>query len=159
MAADNRIVTRDVPKDAGITALIDKYNAIAAPLANRVIGSITADITRTNNAAGESALGDVIADGQLDATNDPGFGEAVVAFMNPGGIRADLTFNQISGRRGARRSHLRRNVHRPAVWQQPGYDEPDRRADRNPARAAVHRLYGQRCQSHPAGLHRLYILL
>jgi 5'-nucleotidase len=92
MSADNRIVTRDVAKDSLLTALIDKYNAIAAPLANRVIGSITADITRTNNTAGESALGDVIADGQLDATNDPGFGDAVVAFMNPGGIRADLTF-------------------------------------------------------------------
>jgi len=92
MAANNNIVTRDVPKDAFITALIAKYNAIAAPLANRVIGSITAIITRTNNAAGESALGDVIADAQLDATNDPGFGDAVVAFMNPGGIRADLTY-------------------------------------------------------------------
>jgi 5'-nucleotidase len=34
----------------------------------------------------------VIADAQLDATNDPGFGDAVVAFMNPGGIRADLTY-------------------------------------------------------------------
>jgi 5'-nucleotidase len=44
------------------------------------------------NAAGESALGDVIADAQLDATDDAGFGDAVVAFMNPGGIRADLTF-------------------------------------------------------------------
>jgi 5'-nucleotidase len=92
MVADNRIVTRDVPKDNLLTTLIDKYNVIAAPLANRIIGSITADITRTANAAGESALGDVIADGQLDATNDPGFGEAVVAFMNPGGIRADLTY-------------------------------------------------------------------
>ena len=92
MTADNRIVTRDVPKDSRLTALIDKYNAIAAPIANRVIGSITADITRATNAAGESALGDVIADGQLDATNDPGFGDAVVAFMNPGGIRADLTY-------------------------------------------------------------------
>lgn len=90
--ATNNIVTRDVTKDSFITALIAKYNAIAAPLANRVIGSITADITRTNNAAGESALGDVIADAQLEATNDPGFGEAVVAFMNPGGIRADLTY-------------------------------------------------------------------
>ncbi len=90
--ADNRIVTRDVPKNSLLTALIDKYNAIAAPLANRVIGSITADITRTNNAAGESALGDVIADAQLDATDDPGFGDAVIAFMNPGGIRADLTY-------------------------------------------------------------------
>jgi 5'-nucleotidase len=92
MAAENRIVTRDVPKASLLTALIEKYNAIAAPLANRVIGAITTDITRTNNAAGESALGDVIADAQLDATNDPGFGEAVVAFMNPGGIRADLTY-------------------------------------------------------------------
>jgi 5'-nucleotidase len=72
--------------------LINKYNAIAAPLANRVIGSITTNITRAANPAGESALGDLIADGQLDATNDPGFGDAVVAFMNPGGIRADLTY-------------------------------------------------------------------
>ncbi len=89
---DNKIVTRDVAKDPVETALIAKYNAIAAPLANKVIGQITADITRTQNAAGESALGDVIADAQLDQTNDPGFGDAVVAFMNPGGIRADLTY-------------------------------------------------------------------
>jgi 5'-nucleotidase len=92
IAANNNIVTREVPKDSFMTALIGKYNAIAAPLANRVIGSITANITRTNNAAGESALGDVIADAQLAATDDPGFGEAVVAFMNPGGIRADLNY-------------------------------------------------------------------
>jgi 5'-nucleotidase len=92
IAINNRIVTRDVTPDPGIVALIDRYNVIAAPIANRVIGQITADITRAQNAAGESALGDVIADGQLDATDDPGFGDAVAAFMNPGGIRADLTF-------------------------------------------------------------------
>jgi 5'-nucleotidase len=56
------------------------------------VGSITADIRRAINAAGESALGDVIADGQLAATTDPALGGAVVAFMNPGGIRADLTY-------------------------------------------------------------------
>jgi 5'-nucleotidase len=92
MAAENKIVTRDVPKASPLTALLAKYNAIAAPLANRVIGSITAAITRTANPAGESALGDVIADGQLAATSAPEFGGAVVAFMNPGGIRADLSF-------------------------------------------------------------------
>ena len=91
-SANNVIVTRDVAKAADETALIAKYNVIAAPLANRVIGSITATITRTINAAGESALGDVIADAQFDATKIPGFGDAVVAFMNPGGIRADLTY-------------------------------------------------------------------
>ncbi|KAB7745293.1 bifunctional metallophosphatase/5'-nucleotidase [Nostocoides sp. F2B08] len=92
IAIENKIVTRDVPEDAGITSLIERYDVIAAPIANRVIGSITATITRTANPAGESALGDVIADAQLDATDDPGFGDAVAAFMNPGGIRADLTY-------------------------------------------------------------------
>jgi len=95
--ANNNIVNRTVPKDTFITDLINKYRTLSAPLANRVVGSISANITRTNNAAGESALGDVIADAQLNATKDPGFGEAVIAFMNPGGIRADLTFAQISG--------------------------------------------------------------
>jgi 5'-nucleotidase len=92
MTANNRIVTRDVPKDSLLTALIAKYDAIVAPLANRIIGSITADITSVINAAGESALGDVIADGQLAATADPSLGGAVVAFMNPGGIRTNLTY-------------------------------------------------------------------
>lgn len=95
--ATNRIVTRNVAKHAGATALIDKYKRLSAPLANRVIGRISTDITRTANAAGESALGDVIADSQLAATRTPAKGGAVVAFMNPGGIRADLTFSQISG--------------------------------------------------------------
>jgi 5'-nucleotidase len=92
IAANNVIITRTVPKDNLQTALIDQYKTIAAPLANRVIGSITADITRTTNTAGESALGDVIADAQLEATRDPALGGAVAALMNPGGIRADLTF-------------------------------------------------------------------
>jgi 5'-nucleotidase len=95
--ANNVIVTRDVPADPAVTALINKYKVVAGPLANRVIGSITADITRTATAAGESALGDVIADAQLAATALQGYGDAVVAFMNPGGIRADLTYSQISG--------------------------------------------------------------
>jgi 5'-nucleotidase len=97
ITVDNKIVTRDVAKDEAETALILKYKQFADPIANRVIGTITTDITRTANAAGESALGDVIADAQLDSTDDPGFGDAVVAFMNPGGIRTDLVFGQISG--------------------------------------------------------------
>ena len=97
ITVNNVIVTRDVAKDPFMTNLIAEYNAVAAPLANRVIGSITADINRTANAAGESALGDVIADGQLEATDDAGTGNAVVAFMNPGGIRADLVYSTSTG--------------------------------------------------------------
>jgi 5'-nucleotidase len=81
-----------VTPDPAIAAVVAGYKSLSQPIANRVIGSITADITRVNNAAGESALGDVIADAQLAATDDTGFGDAVVAFMNPGGIRADLGF-------------------------------------------------------------------
>jgi 5'-nucleotidase len=100
VSVNNVIVRRNVAQDADQTALINKYNAIVAPLASRVIGSITADILRDGaglTAAGESQLGDVIADAQLEATDDPGFGDAVVAFMNPGGIRTNLIYSQISG--------------------------------------------------------------
>ena len=34
----------DVTQDPAIKAIVDKYDALAAPLANRVIGRITADI-------------------------------------------------------------------------------------------------------------------
>jgi 5'-nucleotidase len=90
--ANNVIATRTVPEALDLLALVDKYRNLSAPLANRIIGSITADITRSTNAAGESALGDVIADAQLAATAPASLGGAVIAFMNPGGIRADLTY-------------------------------------------------------------------
>ena len=88
--AHNVIVTRDVAKDADQTAIINKYDALSGPIANRVVGSQTADILRVATPAGETALGDVIADAQLASTSPTDFGGAVVAFMNPGGIRADL---------------------------------------------------------------------
>jgi 5'-nucleotidase len=81
-----------VTPDANLTALIDKYDALSAPLANAVIGTTTTDISRSGNAAGESALGDIIADAQLAATASAGTGNAQVAFMNPGGIRNDILF-------------------------------------------------------------------
>ncbi|WP_286742117.1 bifunctional metallophosphatase/5'-nucleotidase [Aquabacterium sp. UBA2148] len=84
-------------EDPALTDLVAHYDSLAATPKSRVIGKITAAISRTANAAGESALGDVIADAQLDATNDVGMGEAVVTFMNPGGIRADLPFNAPNG--------------------------------------------------------------
>jgi 5'-nucleotidase len=81
-----------VTPSSEIKAIVDHYQAIATPVANRVIGRISADISRSLTAAGESALGDVIADAQLAATQTPAFGDADVAFMNPGGIRANLSY-------------------------------------------------------------------
>ena len=77
IAINNKIVTRDVTPAADITALITKYNALAAPIANRTIGHITADILRTNDTSLEQSMGNVIADAQLAATDDAGFGDAV----------------------------------------------------------------------------------
>lgn len=96
-AVNHQVLWNAVSPAADVAALVAKYRDLAAPLANVVIGKVTADITRIANAAGESALGDVIADAQLAATADPATGGAVVAFMNPGGIRADIFYAEISG--------------------------------------------------------------
>jgi len=96
ITANNLVVTRDVAKDASQTAIVEKYRALSAPIAGRIIGSTSEAITRAATPAGESALGDVIADSQLEATAPAGFGEARIAFMNPGGIRADLDAGPVS---------------------------------------------------------------
>ena len=75
-----------------LTALIEKYDRLSAPRANAVVGVVTADISRQQNEAGESALGDVIADAHLAATKGADDGNAVVAFMNQGGIRDNIRF-------------------------------------------------------------------
>ncbi|MFI7586598.1 bifunctional metallophosphatase/5'-nucleotidase [Spongisporangium articulatum] len=88
----NHAVTRDVTPAADQTATIAKWKALSGPIANRVVGSITADIRRSITRDGESSLGDLIADAQLEATAAAGAGGAQMAFMNPGGVRADLTY-------------------------------------------------------------------
>ncbi len=89
--AENIIVANaSLAKDAEQTALIEAYDRLAAPIANRPAGFITQTLSRVPNEAGESALGDVIADAQLAATRGPDDGSAVIAMTNPGGIRTDL---------------------------------------------------------------------
>lgn len=86
--ADNNIVrTASFAQDPKQVALIEAYERLARPLAQRVVGRLGGALPRDTNPAGESALGQVIADAQLAATRDAG---AQVAFMNPGGIRAPL---------------------------------------------------------------------
>jgi 5'-nucleotidase len=89
--AGNVIVRSGVyAADPEQTRLIDEYDKLAAPIANRAAGSITASLSRAPNDAGESVLGDIIADAQLDATRADNNGSAVIAFTNPGGIRIDI---------------------------------------------------------------------
>ncbi|GAA4538272.1 bifunctional metallophosphatase/5'-nucleotidase [Amycolatopsis samaneae] len=87
--AHNEIVTRDVAPDPEVAKLVDEAKTKSAPIANKAVGTITADLPAAGVASGESALGDVLADGQLEATKTNG---AQLAMTNPGGIRADLTY-------------------------------------------------------------------
>ncbi|WP_405972736.1 bifunctional metallophosphatase/5'-nucleotidase [Streptomyces sp. NBC_00988] len=84
----NHVVTRTVPKAADMTSLISKWNTLAAPIGNRAIGYISADVGNTGT---ESPMGDLIADAQLAYGKklDP---ETDLALMNPGGVRAGLTY-------------------------------------------------------------------
>jgi 5'-nucleotidase len=100
--AENLAVRRDVAPAPDITELIAEYDAIAAPLRDRVIGEITATIGKTPDDSGENAAGNLIADAQLAATAPADFGAAEVAFMNPGGVRdPGFVFDDPPGTGGA----------------------------------------------------------
>ena len=98
MRATNNLVTRDVTPDARVDAIVQKWVALAAGSGNRVVGSVAENITRAVSPTGredrgqESSLSNLIADAQKASTG------AQVAFMNPGGVRADLLVNnQVGG--------------------------------------------------------------
>jgi 5'-nucleotidase len=76
--------------DAQAKKLVDEYVALAAPKANRQIGRISATIDRTASPGGDHPAGRLIADAQLAATSVSNKGSAAIAFMNPGGVRADF---------------------------------------------------------------------
>lgn len=86
--AHNLVVHTDRhAKDPAQTRLIEAYEALAAPLAKRVVGRVAAPLSRDENPAGEIPVGGVVADAQLAATAAAG---AQLALMNPGGLRAPL---------------------------------------------------------------------
>ncbi|MFN0160445.1 MAG: bifunctional metallophosphatase/5'-nucleotidase [Burkholderiales bacterium] len=91
VAPVNRLVDRSAPgivPNAQVAAIVAAYNNLVSPIANQVIGSITTSLPNTAaDRACNMPAGDLIADAQLAATAQPGFGEAVVAFMNRGGVR------------------------------------------------------------------------
>ena len=107
--AENVVVTRDQAKAPAQTELIARYREALGPIAGRQVGTTASALTRSQErlfqsgtasngapvfALGESALGNLIADAQLAATDDEA--GAVAAFMNPGGVRADLDAGPVS---------------------------------------------------------------
>ncbi|MER5954088.1 bifunctional metallophosphatase/5'-nucleotidase [Streptomyces sp. NPDC001893] len=94
----NHVVSRTQPKAADMTALIGRWNKLAAPVANQPVGYISADIPGRGATSPEEPLGDLIADAQLAhaKTLDP---KTSLALMNPGGVRSDLVY-KASGSEG-----------------------------------------------------------
>jgi 5'-nucleotidase len=95
--ADNVVVERTVAADAEQTALIARYREVLGPIAAEVVGSVAVELTRVQEDpldGAESTLGNVIADAQFAATDDEQ--GAVAAFMNPGGVRADLGAGEVT---------------------------------------------------------------
>mgnify|MGYP001609142844 FL=1 len=96
VAKSASIVTTFADEGPGLTpdpevgALVAAAESAVAPLVNTVIGAAAQEILRVQNAAGESALGNLIADAQRSAMATD------FAFMNPGGIRADLAAGEVT---------------------------------------------------------------
>ncbi|MDH4159718.1 MAG: bifunctional metallophosphatase/5'-nucleotidase [Actinomycetota bacterium] len=99
-ATNHAVIQADLTPDPALTAIIEKWQPLFDASGNDPVGTITADINRGgiggSDRGVESAAGNLVADAQLWATSS-NFSE--VAFMNPGGLRSDLTYAQ-SGTEG-----------------------------------------------------------
>ncbi len=92
--ATNLVIDRAGDPHPGVDSIKRKYSKLAAPLAEQKIGTISETFSRDTDENGESPLGRLIADIQLDATKSKETGAAQLALMNLGGIRAPLEFEE-----------------------------------------------------------------
>jgi 5'-nucleotidase len=93
-ATNHAVIQSELSPDPAVTAVIDKWAPLADAIGSVPVGTITADINRGGNPTGsdrgvESPAGNLVADAQFWSTSAAG---ADVAFMNPGGVRSDLTY-------------------------------------------------------------------
>ncbi|WP_104199231.1 choice-of-anchor I family protein [Cryobacterium sp. Y29] len=89
------------PADQTVAQIVADAATEAAIVGSVEVGAISADITRAykgvaEDRGSESTLGNLVADIQLWATSNADFGgePAEIAFMNPGGVRTDLSFGE-----------------------------------------------------------------
>ncbi|WP_091740668.1 bifunctional metallophosphatase/5'-nucleotidase [Marininema mesophilum] len=81
---------KGVTPDPKIAALIKKYQDKVAPIINKKVGESANELTRTGSAAGESQLGNLVADAQRWKMKTD------ISLMNPGGIRSDLNKGKVT---------------------------------------------------------------
>ena len=81
-------IVRAIADHPQVRDIVQGYAALAAPLANAVVGRLATALPTVANDAGQALAGSLVADSQLQATQPAALGGAQIAFMNPGGVRA-----------------------------------------------------------------------
>jgi 5'-nucleotidase len=100
-SAANVPVTRDAADD-DVQAIVDYWTAQSEIEGSRVVGQATADILRAGappaaaTRDAESPLGNLVAQAQLEAMQQDQYGNPVIAFMNPGGLRTDIAAGDVT---------------------------------------------------------------
>lgn len=93
------VLAKAYPADAEVAALVAGFSAAANTIGAEPVGKITTSIvrggTKGSDRGVESTMGNTVADIYLWATSaNPAYAgkKAQIALMNPGGLRADLTY-------------------------------------------------------------------
>ncbi|HEU4758318.1 MAG TPA: ExeM/NucH family extracellular endonuclease [Agromyces sp.] len=101
------------PDDPAVVPIVAAAVEVAKTLGSVVLGEATGDFGRAvasnpvgassfpENRGGESTLGNLVADVQLWSLNEDGTRSVDIAFMNPGGLRADLAGGEVTYREAA----------------------------------------------------------
>ncbi|CCG04698.1 bifunctional metallophosphatase/5'-nucleotidase [Blastococcus saxobsidens] len=92
--AVNVPVTRDAP-DEEVASIVAYWEERGLEEGSVPVGSTTAAMTRPDRST-ESSLGNLVAEMQLQAVQEEQYGSPVIAFMNPGGLRADLPAGELT---------------------------------------------------------------
>jgi len=105
VAANSVTLTAQTAIDtkAEVQTLVSDAVADAETLGAQELGQLAGPFNRarlssgSENRGGESTLGNLVAEVQRWATSTPEAGSAQIAFMNPGGLRADMVGNNSAG--------------------------------------------------------------
>ncbi|MFC4076377.1 bifunctional metallophosphatase/5'-nucleotidase [Salinithrix halophila] len=76
--------------DPAVAEIVSRYEKKVAPIINEEVGTAAKTLTREPTPAGESPLGNLVADAQRWKMKTD------FAFMNPGGIRSDLEAGKVT---------------------------------------------------------------
>jgi 5'-nucleotidase len=87
ISARNGVVGHKITPDPTVARLVAADRALVAPIATQKVGTLTKKANRIPDSAGETPLGDLVADAELAATKPA---KAQLAIVNGGFIRSDL---------------------------------------------------------------------